>query len=76
MPAMAPAMLGLEVERMERTLVRDIMTRAVFSVTPETPAAAVVEQILTLNVHRLFVVDRLGVLIGVISALDVLRRLR
>jgi predicted transcriptional regulator len=29
-----------------------------------------------LKVHRLFVVDRAGVLIGVISALDVLRHLR
>jgi predicted transcriptional regulator len=28
------------------------------------------------KVHRLFVVDRDGVLVGVISALDVLRRLR
>jgi predicted transcriptional regulator len=30
---------------------------------------------LALRVHRLFVVDRAGVLVGVISALDVLRRL-
>ncbi|MCS6852463.1 MAG: CBS domain-containing protein [Gemmataceae bacterium] len=56
--------------------VRDIMTPAVFSVTPETSARAVVEQLLALNVHRLFVVDRAGVLVGVISALDILRRLQ
>ncbi len=50
-----------------------LMTPAVFSVTPETPAEKVAEQMVQLNVHRLFVVDRQGVLIGVISALDLLR---
>jgi CBS-domain-containing membrane protein len=67
---------GFQVENVDRTSVRDIMTPAVFSVTPETPASKVVEQVLALKVHRLFVVDRAGVLIGVISALDVLRHLR
>jgi len=42
----------------------------------ETPASSVVEQMCQLNVHRLFVVDGNGVLVGVISALDVLRQLR
>jgi CBS domain-containing protein len=67
---------GFQVENVDRTSVRDIMTPAVFSVTPETPASKVVEQVLALKVHRLFVVDRAGVLIGVISALDLLRHLR
>ncbi|HXG10440.1 MAG TPA: CBS domain-containing protein [Gemmataceae bacterium] len=58
------------------TRVRDIMTPVVFSVPPERPAAKVVEEMLALKVHRLFVVDRDGVLIGVISAHDILRRLR
>jgi CBS domain-containing protein len=49
------------------------MTPAVFSVTPDAPAARVVGDMLDLKVHRLFVVDRDGVLVGVISALDVLR---
>ena len=35
-----------------------------------------VDDMVALKVHRLFVVDRRGVLVGVISALDVLRRLR
>jgi CBS domain-containing protein len=60
----------------DRARVRDIMTPAVFAVTPSTPAAQVVSQLLTLNVHRLFVVDRTGVLIGVVTTLDVLRNLR
>jgi CBS domain-containing protein len=55
--------------------VADIMTPAIFSVTPATPARKVIEQMLELKVHHLFVVDDTGVLIGVISPLDVLRRL-
>jgi CBS domain-containing protein len=35
----------------------------------------VVEDMLGLKVHRLFVVDGNGILVGVISALDVLRHL-
>ena len=58
------------------TRVQDIMTPAVFSATPEMPADRVVEQLVTLNVHQLYVVDGDQALIGVISALDVLRRLR
>jgi CBS domain-containing protein len=57
------------------TRVRDLMTPAVFSVSPDTPASKVVGEMLALQVHRLFVVDRSGVLVGVISAPDVLRHL-
>jgi CBS domain-containing protein len=63
-------------EQTDTATVSDLMTPAVFSVTPETPAAQVIEQILALKVHRLFVVGRDGVLRGVISTLDVLGRLR
>jgi CBS domain-containing protein len=66
----------LTVQDVDRTLVQDIMTPIVFSVRPETPAAKVIEDMLGMKVHRLFVVDRAGVLVGVISALDVLRHLR
>jgi CBS-domain-containing membrane protein len=47
------------------------MTPTVFSVAPETPAREVVERMWALMVHRLFVADDRGVLVGVISALDV-----
>jgi CBS domain-containing protein len=60
----------------EGARVRDLMTPALFSVAPDTPADDVAEQMVALNVHRLFVVDREGVLVGVISALDLLRHLR
>jgi CBS domain-containing protein len=67
---------GFHVQAMDATLVRDIMTPAVYSVAPATPAAKVVEQMAELKVHRLYVADEDGTLVGVISALDVLRHLR
>lgn len=67
---------GFHVEQVDRTEVRDIMTPAVFSITPDTPAAKVVAQLLTLHVHRLFVVDDDGVLVGVISSFDILKKLK
>jgi CBS domain-containing protein len=51
------------------------MTPAVFCVHADTPAANVVGRMLALNVRRLFVVDDAGVLVGVVSAFDVLRGL-
>jgi len=66
---------GFQVEKVDRTRVRDLMTPAVFSVAPEAPVAKVINDLARLNVHRLFVVDGQGVLIGVISATDVLRHL-
>ena len=47
----------------------------VFSVAPQDSVTRVVGDMLALKVHRLFVVDD-GVLVGVISAFDVLRKLR
>ncbi len=67
---------GFQVEEVDRTLVREIMTPVVYSVLPNAPVTEVVNQLVGLNVHRLFVVDENGVLVGVISMMDVLRRLR
>jgi CBS domain-containing protein len=64
-----------QIEQVDTTLVRDLMTPAVFCVSLDTPAASVVEQMRELNVHRLFVVDSNGILVGVITALDVVRHL-
>jgi CBS domain-containing protein len=55
--------------------VRDIMTPAVFCVPPDAPASRVARELVDLKVHRLFVVDDRGTLVGVISALDLLRHL-
>jgi CBS-domain-containing membrane protein len=58
------------------TPVTEVMTPAVFSVRPETPARSVVEQLLELHVHHLFVTDASGVIVGVISPIDVLKKLK
>src|SRR5262249_32309797 len=55
--------------------VSEVMTPIVFTVRGDDSARKVVEQMVSLNIHRLFVVDEVGVVVGVISALDVLRRL-
>jgi CBS domain-containing protein len=67
---------GFQVEQVDTTRVRDLMTPAIFSVAPHTPAAKVIADLLALHVHRLFVVDDGGVLVGVVTAMDVLRHLR
>jgi CBS domain-containing protein len=59
----------------EATPIHRIMTRAVFSVRPDTPATKVIAKLAALEVGRLFVVDDYGVLIGVVSAFDLLRSL-
>jgi CBS domain-containing protein len=56
--------------------VADMMTPAVFAVSPETPVHGVLHEMVGLHVHRLFVVDDNGILVGVISTMDVLKQLR
>jgi CBS domain-containing protein len=53
--------------------VRQAMTPVVLSVSLDASLAEVCEKMLTGKVHRLFVIDVDGTLVGVISALDVLR---
>lgn len=67
---------GFQVEKVDRTPVRDLMTPTVFAVRPDAPADQVVRELCSLKVHRVFVVDENEVLIGVISTLDVLQHLR
>jgi CBS-domain-containing membrane protein len=66
----------LQTAEVDHTLVRDVMTPIVFTVREDTPVAKVIEDLLGLKVHRVFVVDETGVLVGVVSALDLLRNLR
>jgi CBS domain-containing protein len=66
---------GFQVENVDTTRVADLMTPAVFSVQPDTPASKVIAEMLRLHVHHLFVVDKTGTLVGVISPLDILRSL-
>src|ERR1022692_4289340 len=55
--------------------VADLMTPAVFAVTEDTPVHRVVSDMLGLRVHRLFVVDEGGALVGIITTMDVLKHL-
>jgi CBS domain-containing membrane protein len=67
--------LPIVVVNEDPTLVRDVMTPAVCAVRPHTPAAEVIEEMVLLRVHRLFVTDADDVLIGVIAASDIVRHL-
>jgi CBS-domain-containing membrane protein len=66
---------GFGVEQVDRTRVRDVMTPTVFAVRPETPVEEVLRQLASRDMHRLFVIDADGILVGVISTMDVVRNL-
>jgi CBS domain-containing protein len=66
---------GFSIEIADSTRVRDIMTPAVFTVSLTTPATDVVKRMCEMKVHQLFVVDEDNALVGIISALDIVRRL-
>jgi CBS domain-containing protein len=68
-PAEAPA-------GSQATTVADLMTPAVFAVAPDAHVSRVVGDMVGLRVHRLFVVDNDGILVGVITAMDVLKHLQ
>jgi predicted transcriptional regulator len=55
--------------------VADLMTPTVFAVGGSASLTRIVGDMVGLHVHRLFVVDDDGVLIGVITAMDVLKLL-
>ncbi|MSR31855.1 MAG: CBS domain-containing protein [Gemmataceae bacterium] len=66
---------GFEVEEVDTALVCDIMTEAVFTVHLDTPLRSLVQKMLELDVHQLYVVDNEMVLVGVMSTIDVVRAL-
>lgn len=66
---------GFHGETTRHTPVKKIMTPSVYVVRPEANLASVVDQMLKRRVHRLYVIDSKGGLIGVVSALDLLRSL-
>lgn len=55
--------------------VADLMTPAVFAVSEDTPVHRVVSDMVGLHVHRLFVVDDDGTLVGIITTMNVLKHL-
>ncbi len=63
---------SLKLESSEEITVRDIMTSVVFEVDAGASVSQVAETLLRGRIHRVFVVER-GKVVGVISALDLLR---
>jgi CBS domain-containing protein len=66
---------GFSIEIADSTLVRDIMTPTIFTVSTDTTTADVVKRMCEMKVHQLFVVDEDNALVGVITALDIVRNL-
>lgn len=59
---------------LNRPMVRDVMTADVVTVHPETPYKQVVELLTKHRVSGLPVVDRMGVVVGVVSEADLLHK--
>ena len=66
---------SFEVEVPDVTRVKDIMNPVVYAVRRQTHIYEVVSQLVNRRIHRLFVVDEDGSLVGVITTLDLLSRL-
>jgi CBS domain-containing protein len=66
---------SFEVEVPDVTRVKDIMNPVIYAVRRDTSIPEVVRQLVTRRIHRLFVVDEDGSLVGVITTLDLLSRL-
>ncbi|HKB01692.1 MAG TPA: CBS domain-containing protein [Gemmataceae bacterium] len=66
---------SFEVEVPDVTRVKDIMNPVIYAVRRDTPIPDVVIQLVKRRIHRLFVVDEDGSLVGVITTLDLLSRL-
>jgi len=64
---------NLRIEGDSRT-VRDIMTPTIFTVPATTPVSEIAREMVAGHVHRLFVTRR-GRIVGIISALDLVRLL-
>ncbi len=67
-------MRNLHIEN-EELLVRDIMTPKVFTVTVDTPIAVIAREMISGRIHRVFVTNLEGRVIGIVSALDLLKLL-
>lgn len=66
---------GFSEEVVNPVRVSELMSPVIYSVRPQAPIWEVLQQLLQLQVHHIFVMDKDGVLVGVISALDILNRI-
>jgi CBS domain-containing protein len=67
---------GFQIEEVPSVGVDDIMTPLVLTITPTTTIERIVKTLLDKNIHRVYVTDDSSTIIGVITSLDLLRRLR
>ncbi|HVK10545.1 MAG TPA: CBS domain-containing protein [Gemmataceae bacterium] len=65
-----------EIDVPDVTRVQDIMNPVVYSVSETIQIDEVVRQLVSRRIHRVFVVDETGSLVGVITTLDLLSRLK
>ena len=72
--AMIPDDMGIEI--VDRTTVSEIMTPTVFTIRSSALVGEIVQSMTNKHVHHLFVSDEDGVLVGVISMGDILRKLK
>lgn len=63
-------------KNMEFITVVEIMTPTVICVAPHDSLELAIEQMLNHEIHRIFVADDDGVLVGVLSSFDILRQLK
>jgi CBS domain-containing protein len=76
-PRCPPALRGYVYDKRAASVpVSDVMSPAIIQVASDDSAVTIVAKLLALKIHRLFVVDGTGTLVGVISTFDVLRCLR
>jgi CBS domain-containing protein len=64
---------GFHVERILSATVEDVMTPVTFSVPPTSPIAQAAALMVYEGIHRLPVLDDEGVVVGIVSSLDLLR---
>jgi len=67
-------MRNLHIEN-DELIVRDIMTPTVFTVSAETRAADIAREMVSGRIHRVFVTNLEGRVVGIVSALDLLKLL-
>jgi CBS domain-containing protein len=72
--ASLPDDMGIEI--VDRTVVGEIMTPTIFTIRDTALAGDVVQAMINKQVHHLFVADEGGVLVGVISASNILKKLK
>ena len=64
---------SMHVDRLEDVTVRQVMTPAVSTISQGTPLVEATSRILSGSIHRLFVTDTEGKLVGLVTTMDVVR---